>query len=290
MHASPLSRLSQAGLRLLPVTAACVWVLGLTACASMSQDNGLPKAGRVSLGLPAGDWVDLGAGQEWLPATGRGPSSIALQSRAVGLRGSQGEVQAVVLVLANVTSNTATVTQWGQACADAKGMRVDDAAKGSPERVDCLRIKRRAAANDWLATSEPQVDQWLKANNVPMPYNATLVSHQFGNRSGAYVAAYVFADSRLLEPTTRNNYEFLTAGVPAVSWSRELAQAVRVSTGMFDGRLNVPPFPLPQPVGAPAIPNSQDLAPALPPKAQKSELPPLREPMRPERAERPDRS
>ena len=41
----------------------------------------------------------------------------------------------------------------------------------------------------------------------------------------------------------RNNHEFLAAGWPALQWGRDLAQAVRVSTGMMvDGYLAIPPF------------------------------------------------
>lgn len=292
MRALPMSLSSFAAQRrFVPALAGVALAMGLSACASTQLDTGLPSAGRVTIGLPAGDWVDLGAGQELVPANGQGPAAIGMGTRAVGLRGSQGEVQAVVLVLANAEGNPAQVTQWGQACEAGPGMRVVDQAKRSPERVDCLRIKRRAVAGDWLASHEPQVSQWLAARNVPLPYNAMLVSHQFGNKAGAYVAAYVLADSRLLEPVTRNNTEFLNAGVPAVTWSRELAQAVRVSTSMMDGRLDVPAFPLPQPEGPGQVAPQDDVPAAMPLKARKTELPPLptREAERPPLKARPDR-
>ena len=292
MRALPPFRL--AARRLVPVLAGAALLMGLSACSSTQLDAGLPTAGRVTLGLPAGDWVDLGAGQERLPATGQGPAAIPLQSRAVGLRGSQGEVQAVVLVLANAEGNPAQVTQWGQACVAGPGMRTFDGAAGSPERVDCLRIKRRALADGWLADNEPQVQQWLAARNIPLPYNAMLVSHQFGNKAGAYVAAHVLADSRLLEPTPRNSTEFLNAGVPAVTWSQALAKAVRTSTGLLDGRLDVPAFPLPQPVGPGHVTPPEEPAQAMPITTRRANLPPLpkrdaREAERPPRAARPDR-
>ena len=277
--------------RCLPALAGAALAMSLSACTSTQLDTGLPSAGRVTIGLPAGDWVDLGAGQELLPANGQGPAAIGMGTRAVGLRGSQGEVQAVVLVLANAEGNPAQVTQWGQACVESPGMRVVDQAKHSPERVDCLRIKRRAVAGDWLGEHEPQVSQWLAARNIPLPYNAMLVSHQFGNKAGAYVAAYVLADSRLLEPVTRNNTDFLNAGVPVVTWSRELAQAVRVSTGMMDGRLNVPAFPLPQPEGPGHVVPKEEATVPVAIKTRKAELPPLstREAERPPLKARPDR-
>jgi hypothetical protein len=161
--------------------------------------------------------------------------------------------------------------------------------------VDCLRIKRRAEGSGWLAKREPNVDAWLKAHHIPLPYNATWVSHQFGNKAGLYVATYVLADARLLEPKTRSSAEFLRAGQPAVKWSRDLAHAVRVSTSMLDGRLDVPPFPLPQPVG-PAVTGEYD-APAdaepAPSRGKVKSLPPLRtperEPARPPRPQQPDR-
>ena len=292
MRALPMSPSSFASQRrCVPALVGAVLAMGLSACTSTQLDTGLPSAGRVTIGLPAGDWVDLGAGQELLPASGQGPAVIGMGTRAVGLRGSQGEVQAVVLVLANAEGNPAQVTQWGQACVESPGMRVVDQAKRSPERVDCLRIKRRAIADNWLDSHEPQVSQWLAARNIPLPYNAMLVSHQFGNKAGAYVAAYVLADSRLLEPVTRHNAEFLNAGVPAVTWSRELAQAVRVSTGMMDGRLNVPAFPLPQPEGPGQVAAKEEAAVSMPIKARKTELPPLstREAERPLLKARPDR-
>ena len=292
MRALPMSPSSFASQRrCVPALAGAVLARGLSACTTTQLDTGLPSAGRVTIGLPAGDWVDLGAGQELLPASGQGPAAIGMGTRAVGLRGSQGEVQAVVLVLANAEGNPAQVTQWGQACVESPGMRVVDQAKHSPERVDCLRIKRRAIAGNWLDEHEPQVSQWLAARNISLPYNAMLVSHQFGNKAGAYVAAYVLADSRLLEPVTRNNAEFLSAGVPVVTWSRELAQAVRVSTGMMDGRLNVPAFPLPQPEGPGHVVPKEEVTESMPIKTRKTELPPLstREAERPPLKARPDR-
>jgi hypothetical protein len=55
----------------------------------------------------------------------------------------------------------------------------------------------------------------------------------------------------LLEPTTRNNDDFLAGGQPGLQWARAFAAATRASSG---GVLNVPPFPFAPQVGLAAPP------------------------------------
>ena len=225
-------------------------LLALAACAPLNYDT-VPQAGRVAIGLPAGDWVDLGSSSEAVPTAGIDrPAPIRTQTRAVGLRGSQGEVLAVIQVQASPSLMTTERTSWQMRCPEQEGVQVEDFAKGSPERIDCLRVKRRVERDGWLAKAEPQAAEWLQARQVPLPYNATLVSHRYANGRGAFVWVNAYVDSRLLEPKTRNNEQFLVAGQPAHAWAQALASATRKSTGMLDGRLDVPPFPLPLPVGA----------------------------------------
>jgi len=73
------------------------------------------------------------------------------------------------------------------------------------------------------------------------------MSYRYATVGGATVTVDALVDQRLLSPKTRNNQEFLAAGRPALQWGRDLAQAVRVSTGMMDGYLAIPPFPFAAP-------------------------------------------
>ena len=114
---------------------------------------------------------------------------------------------------------------------------------GSRVRVDCLRFKRWVDGAQWLEKNQPDFAQWLAGRKLAVSAPYSYMSYRYATEGGAMVAVDVLADQRLLRPRTRNNEEFLVACRPALQWGHELAQAVRVSTGMMDGYLAIPPFP-----------------------------------------------
>ena len=69
--------------------------------------------------------------------------------------------------------------------------------------------------------------------------------------AGGTLESHVLVNTNLLEPTTRNNIDFLTGGQPAVDWAMRFAGATRAAN---NGVLNVPPFPFAPRVAPPPEP------------------------------------
>jgi hypothetical protein len=221
--------------------AVVVGALSLTACAPPQPI--LATAGRAQLALPRGDWVDLGASNESLPSSVAFPADPLTQTRAVGLRGARNELLAVLLVQSN-RSNNWNRTLWSGSCPLQQDMFVEDAAKASPVRIDCLRFKRWADTNNWLSNNQPAVAQWLRQRQIVPSRPYAYLNYRYTTEAGGYIAINAVVDHRLLTPRTRNNDDFLVSGVPALDWSQQMAQAARLSTAMLDGHLAVPAFPI----------------------------------------------
>ncbi|RYF64631.1 MAG: hypothetical protein EOO29_42010 [Comamonadaceae bacterium] len=203
------------------------------------------RAGRAQLELPPGAaWEPLGGSNEVIDVLPDDTSNdIPLSMVALGLRGPAKELLAVMLVQTNSSNYLRDTTFWTAPCPRQEGVEVQDAAQGSPVRIDCLRYKRRADTANYLGENRPGVAAWMARHKIelPKPYSHTLF--RYAGTGGAYIAVDVVADQRLLRPDTRTNEEFLHAGRPALAWSERLAEAARLSTGMMDGRFVVPPFP-----------------------------------------------
>ena len=227
---------------------------GLTACAPL-QTTPMPlTVGRAQLVLPPGEWVDFGASDQALTLLPEVGATLPLQTRTVGLRGpgTGSPWLAVLQVQTNNTNYLRATTRWTDTCPQQKGVLVEDAtaaetSKGtltSHVRIDCLRFKRLANHDGWMATNQPVLAQWLSSHNaVPsLPYSH--LHYRYATQGGAYVDIQAVVDQRLLRPPTRSNQEFLAAGRPGQAWIHELALAARQSTAQLDGKLPVPAFPI----------------------------------------------
>ena len=217
----------------------------LAACAPLSSQQTEYPAGRARLALPPGAWEDLGASSESMALLPEG--RVALQTRAVALRGARGELLAVLRVQTNRDSYLHKPVYWTGDCAQQQGVMVEDATAGSRVRMDCLRLKRRVDSPQWLEKSQPDFAQWLGGRRIALDKRYSYLSYRYAAEGGAMVEVDALVDRRLLNQPPRNNREFLAAGRPALQWGRDLAQAVRMSTSMMDGYLAIPPFPFPAP-------------------------------------------
>jgi len=226
--------------------------LMLVACAPMTVP---PKAeysvGRSRLVLPPGAWQDLGATDVALPLLPGPGTTVPLRTRAVGLRGAQGELLAVLRVQTNRSGDLTRPVVWSGYCPQQKDVIVDDAAASSPVRADCLRFKRWASSAQWLDKNSPELVTWLDSRQIAIKQPYSYFSYRYATEGGALVELDGLVDHRLLRPKTQNNEEFLTSGRPAQRWVEDLAQAARLSVGMVDGFLAIPPFPFPAPVSTP---------------------------------------
>jgi hypothetical protein len=191
-------------------------------------------AGRARLVLPPGAWQDLGSTDE---------PRAALQMRSVGLRGAQGEWLAVLRVQTNRTGALAGFPLGPGDCPRQQNVMVTDPAANSPVRADCLRLKNWGTDAQWLEKNRPDLVQWLGSRQIALKPPYTYLSYRYATQAGAWVAVEAVVDQRLLSTRARTNEEFLLAGLPAEQWSRDLAQAARLSVGMADGYLAVPAFP-----------------------------------------------
>ena len=232
--------------RLLPVLAVAVFTAGCAPLAVPPQAE--YPVGRARLVLPPGAWQDLGTSDEAIAGSG---GRIALQTRDVGLRSAQGAWLAVLRVQANRAGDLKGSPQGIGYCPPQQDVTVEDAAAGSPVRADCLRLKRWGSSAQWLDKNRPDLVQWLGSRQIVVSQPYTYLSYRYVTEAGAWVTVDALVDQRLLRPATRNNEEFLVAGRPALQWARDLAQAVRLSTGMVDGHLAIPAFPFPIPASRP---------------------------------------
>lgn len=221
-------------------------VATVTGCAPLQPD--LPHVGRAQLELPAGEWVPLGRSDDVIDVLPDDTShDLPVQTVGMGLRGADKQLLAVLLVQTNSTNYPRDTTLWAVPCTTEKGVHVEDAARASPVRIDCLRYKRRADTEGYMGQNRPAVAQWMNRYKAEPTKPYSHVSYRYATTGGAYVSVDAVVDQRLLRPETRNNEEFLRAGRPALEWGDKLAQAVRLSAAMMDGRLVIPPFPIAPP-------------------------------------------
>ncbi|GAA4427462.1 hypothetical protein GCM10023090_24890 [Acidovorax lacteus] len=221
-------------------------VAALAACAPLQPDRTEAPVGRARLVLPDAAWKDLGVvAADALPSPFRG-AGLPLETRAAVLHDAQGQVLAAVLLQTNATNHPRTGAAWQTDCPREQGLLVDDRAT-SPVRVDCLRFKRWADQAGWATQQHPEMMRWLQAHKAVPARPYSHLSYRYGTEAGAFVQVHALADQRLLRPATRSNEEFLHAGVPARDWSRQVADAARLSTAMLDGHFALPAFPLPVP-------------------------------------------
>lgn len=236
--------------RLFPFLAVAVAV---AACAPLTVP---PKAeysaGRARVVLPPGAWQDLGTSEESAPAPG---GRTALQTRSLALRGAQGEWVAALRVQTNRTGNLRGAPQGVGYCPAQQDVIVRDAADGSPVRADCLRFKLWASSPKWLDTNRPDLVQWLARRQIALKTPYAHVSYRYVTEAGVWVVVDALVDQRLISAKPRSNEEFLVAGLPFQQWAHDLAHASRLSAGMMDGHLAIPPFPFatptPQPTSRP---------------------------------------
>lgn len=217
--------------------------LSLAACAPLQPD--LPRVGRAQLEMPLGaSWEPLGRADEVIDVLPDDTANdIPLSMVAMGLRGPARELLAVMLVQTNSSNYLRDTTFWTAPCPRQDGVEVQDAAQGSPVRIDCLRYKRRADTANYLGGNRPRLAEWMARHKIELPTPYSHILFRYAGTGGAFIAVDVVADQRLLRPDTRNNEEFLVAGRPALAYGEKLAEAARLSTGMMDGRFVVPPFP-----------------------------------------------
>jgi hypothetical protein len=222
---------------------ATVTVALLGACAPLPPQTPEFQVGRARMALPQGAWEDLGATDEVIPLLPEVGGRIPLQTRAVALRGAKQELLAVMLVQTNSTNYPRDHTLWTGSCPQQKDVLVEDRTRGGHVRLDCLRFKRWASNGQWLEKNQPAVNSWMGQRQLAITQPYSYVGFRYATEGGALVIIDAVVDQSLLRPVSRNNEDFLVAGRPAEQWGRELAQAARVSAGMMDGFLAVPPFP-----------------------------------------------
>ena len=235
--------------RLLPLLPVLAVTAFMVACAPLTvPPQSEYPVGRARLVLPPGAWQDLGTSGEAVTGSG---GHTSLQTRDVALRGAQGEWLAVLRVQTNVTSDLRGSPQGVGYCPAQQDVMVKDAADGSPVRADCLRFKLWASSPKWLEKNRPDLVQWMSSRQIALKAPYSHMGYRYVTEAGVWVVVDALVDQRLLSTRPRNNEEFLVAGRPAQQWTYDLAQAVRLSAGMVDGHLAVPPFPFPAPTSRP---------------------------------------
>lgn len=217
-----------------------------------------------------GTWIDLGefnapwlAGDSPVPVTG--PNA---PTRVAGWRREDGRWLAIVLVQ--------TAPANGPQCPLANNQEV--VAGGDDGH--CLRMRRNADYDGWMARQNSVLHQWLAARGwsaLPRSW----VAYRVPNESGPALEVHAVFDPNLIEPVTRNPNDFLIAGAPGTQWARQLGAAAREAGRT--GRLAVPQFPYTPRVAVAAAP-----APVVtaPPPARAIQVTPAPRPLPEPRADR----
>lgn len=213
-----------------------------------------------------GRWYDLGAyDAPWLAGEGPAPASGAsVPTRVAGLQRADGQWLALVLVQ--------RVAGGGSTCPAAGRQDVADAA-------GCLRMRRDADFDRWLQQQNPVLQRWIEQHDWSSRPR-TWISDRASTSADA-LEAVALVEPALLEPTTRNNNDFLTAGQNGLRWARQFASATQATAG--GQPLRVPPFPYSAPLAAPAPLATTPAVVTAPPAATAVQVNP------PERAPRADR-
>ena len=222
---------------------AVICAVALAGCAVPDPSRG--EVGRYKLALPdATRWIEIPVGDAFhAPLAVAGElGAMPLRTRAWGLPAADGAWQAVALLHVGDVSRS-TASSWAKVCPQQAGVIVRDEAGGSATRIDCLRLRRWAMAEDWFEQQRPDLARWAKLQPVRLGGSPALVNHMFTTARGEFLMLDVLADQTLVRPETRSNDGFLRAGMPAQRWSERVAQAVRESAGMIDGHLALPHFP-----------------------------------------------
>jgi hypothetical protein len=214
----------------------------MTGCARMPP--GAEPAGHVSLMLPGSGWTPLGpVASVTVPSGG---AEAPAQRQVMALPNPQGGWLATV-VLTATRAHTWQAPDQPPRCVPAPAEQVESLVSTGPTRIDCLRARLYASQQGWMQKHHADADAVFQSLQALPPAPYAWASHTYTTDSGIYIRLDMVMDQRLVEPKTRSNAEFLEAGRPFEAWTRQLARAVRTSSGMWDGRLALPPFPLPQP-------------------------------------------
>ena len=218
-----------------------------------------------------GAWIDLGAHlAPWLAGEGAAPASGAsVPTRVAGLQRADGRWLALVVVQRVPGAGSACPPLGRHSVAGADG---------------CLRMRRDADFDRWLQQQNPVLQRWIEQHDWSSRPR-TWISDRASTSADA-LEAVALVDPALLEPTTRNNYDFLAAGQNGLGWARQFANATQATAG--GQPLRVPPFPYSAPLAAPpaAAPVAISTAVVKAPPATAEQVMPARTAPR---AVRPDR-
>ena len=231
----PRLALAAAALALL---AACAAPAPTTAPAAASPVATAPDAASAPvIEVPPssiGTWIDLGAHlAPWLAGEGTPPASGAsVPTRVAGLQRADGRWLALVVVQRVPGAGSACPPMGRHSVAGADG---------------CLRMRRDADFDRWLQQQNPVLQRWVEQHDWSSRPRTWISDRASGSADALEAVALV--EPALLEPTTRNNNDFLTAGQNGLRWARQFASATQATAG--GQPLRVPPFPYSAPLAAP---------------------------------------
>ena len=204
-----------------------------------------------------GTWYDLGhvlapwmAGDAPVPVSG--PEA---PTRVAGLRREDGRWLAIVIAQ--------VAPSGGAPCPLPNSLHVVDTGSSAD---GCLRLRRDADFDRWLERQHSVLYQWLEGREWSSRPRAWVSYRLPAAGGGRAIETHALLNPVLLEPTTRNNDDFLAGGQPGLQWARAFAAATRASSG---GVLNVPPFPFAPQVGLAAPP----VVVAPPPPVRATQVP-----------------
>jgi len=192
-----------------------------------------------------GNWVDLGQTlAPWLAGDAPVPvSGASAPTRVAGLRRDDGHWLAIVVTQLAPTGSAP--------CPAPTSLQVPDAGAGG-----CLRLRRDADFDHWLARQHPVLERWLDQRGWSARPRAWAGFRSPG-AGGGTIETHALIDPSLIEPATRNNADFLAGGEPGRQWAQRFAAASRAA----GGTLQVPPFPFAPQLAPPPVAAARVSAP-----------------------------
>lgn len=180
--------------------------------------------------VSVGQWIDLGLHQSaWLGGDAPVPASgTSTPTRVAGLQAEDGRWLAVIVLQQSPAASAP--------CPTATRLHVRDSGPG------CLRLRRNADFDLWLEKQHPVLHDWIDSQGWATHPRAW-VSLRMDSVAGGSLETHALLHPSLIEPTTRDNSDFLAGGQPGLRWARQFAEATRAVAASGQARLQVPPFP-----------------------------------------------
>ncbi len=200
--------------------------------------------GRATVTFPSeGQWIEVFQNNIGTSYTGDISGTTTAESKTYLLLNSNKEWIAMVTLRASKSSVSNATINWTAGCKGIGTQAVYDFTKGSPTRIDCLKVLKSINANTYIShASLKPIKDLLDSKEINLNGPAYLVTHMIGTESGTFVSSSALISHKALKSTfgSKTGEEF--AGQPGVAWGHLVAAESRSSAYSIRGKMTIPSF------------------------------------------------